>query len=176
VTLLDVYGTGTALLNLIEVCAAAEGVTLPARRYVSAGHPAEVVWDCDQVVIALAVLGEGISAAMQGGGTAKAPGSMVSPGGVPHLPAAQLVAQIVRCAPALTSRGEPPTVAALEASGEEALTDAALLHLVRARWAASAPGAPTDVLLGQVLPAGPSGGFSAMSLTVAVTVTQVMAP
>ena len=62
--------------------------------------------------------------------------------------------------------------------GEQALRDAALLHLVRVRAATLAAltgGSPGDVRLGPVIPSGPSGGYAAMALTVAVTITAVTA-
>jgi hypothetical protein len=164
--LLDFGGAADALLDLIVSCAAEVSVALPARQYLAPGLGGMEAWDCEQVTVACTQVGPWLSANPTKGA--------VSSWGFVPLPSLQLRAEIVRCCPVQTGK-TPPTPDDITAAAETALQDAALLHLVRARWGASAPGEPTDVQLGVITPTGPFGGYSSTTLVVAVTVTSLVA-
>jgi hypothetical protein len=170
VPLIDVAGAAHALLDLVLTAGTEQGVALPARRYITAGAAGGEAWDCEQLTVGLVQLGP-----MPASGQAAevAVSSLVPAGAVP-LAAAVLRVEIVRCAPVIDDDADPPDPADETAAGEQALQDAALLHLVRARaatLAALTSGSPGDVRLGSVIPSGPQGGYAAMALTVAATIT-----
>lgn len=172
--LIDVAGAAHALLDLVVSAGTEQGIALPARRYITSGAAGGEAWDCEQLTVGLVQLGP-LPAAGQ---AAEASRSSLVPAGAVPLAAAVLRVEIVRCAPVMDDDAEPPDPADETAAGEQALRDAALLHLVRARAATLAAltgGSPGDVRLGPVIPSGPSGGYAAMAMTVAVTITAVTA-
>lgn len=161
-----------ALLDLVVSVAAEHDVTLPARRYLTAGGSGNEAWDCEQVVVGLLQL-ESANAALAGEQIVKTG----IPGGGVSLPAAVLRVEIVRKQPTVTGRGTTlrlPSAADQQAAGVAALRDAQLLHVVRSRVVRDATltnEKSTDVRTGAIVGAGPEGGYAAMALTVAVTLT-----
>lgn len=160
-----------ALLTLVEDTAAAEGVTLPARRYIGPGEPAGQALDDEQVTVSLASVPAGTASTL----TDTRPSRSGAPGGAAPMGAAVLVVDIVRCVPTIQDGvgvGRLPTLDELTAAGLVGMRDAHLLHLVRAQvvtTAALTGGTPGDVQAGAVTVAGPSGGVASVSLQVAVT-------
>lgn len=162
---------GQAAADVLAFCvtvAAAEGVTLPERQYVSAGRPEFVAWDCEQLTVALTVLDP--SYAFTQGSEEYLP--VTSALALPGMPTAVLGVSIVRCAP--TGEGANlPDVAAENEAGIRALDDAAFLRTVAVRLATTGPPALPRVVAvraGAVTPFGVEGGYSAMTLTLAVTI------
>lgn len=154
-----------AFLDLIVAAAAENDVSLPARRYIAAGAAGQEAWDCSQVTVAMVQVG-GNLAVSQGDGTGRSGDQAAVP-----LPAATLRAEIVRPHPVMDDDVNP-TAEMLNVAGVTAMTDAALLHVVRSRvmsGAALTGGTPGDVRLGPVTPSGPSGRYVGTTLTVAVT-------
>jgi hypothetical protein len=83
-----------------------------------------------------------------------------------------LRAEIIREIPGLSDEGELPSAEALQAAGEAALADAALLHAVRTACVTTSAltgGEVGDVRAGAVAPTGPAGGYAGMALTVTAT-------
>lgn len=166
-SLLDVAGTAQRLLDLVVALAAAEGIELPGRQYVT-GASGNEAWDCEQVVVGITGLtpgNAGRAATLLGQPTNTPPGG-------PMLVAAVLRVEIVRAVPVFDDEGEPPPVTDMNDAGVAALRDAALLNAVRVKATSEATltsGESGDVLPGNITPAGPEGGFAGMSLTITVT-------
>lgn len=150
----------------------AAGVALPARRYVAPGDPAEIAWDCEQLVVAIQGIGWGQAPAA--GAQLTRVGSPVSAMALRH---AVFVVMLVRCTPA---EGDPdtgiPDMDVIHAAGLEFMTDMGLLSqaLLEAcarvrtgldRTAVVEPGA--------VDPAGPAGAFHGMTAPMAITVGEL---
>lgn len=165
--LLDVAAAAQRLLALVVDTAHDEDVTLPGRRYITDGQAGQEAWDCPQVTVGLVQLDASTAALGQEQVTqARVPRGTAMP------PAAQLRVEIVRDSPGMEDDGTPPSAEQVHAAGIAALTDAALLHRVRARLITDSTllaGAPGEVRTGPVIPAGPEGGMAAVAMTVAVT-------
>lgn len=163
----SVLDAAQALLDAVVDAGAEHGVTLPNRRYVTAGVTGEEAWDGPQVVVGLLALGAATSAVgdiqfLRTGG----------PGGAVSLPSATFRVEIVREVPGLDDDGNPPKVAKEQAAGERAMGDAQLLHYVRGRVLTNGlldDGEGSDAAAGPVTPAGPAGYHAGMSLAVTVT-------
>lgn len=123
------------------------GLTVPSRQYVTVG---EVALDCpEQLVVAVT----GLVHAFPGEEAAMA---ICAP---PRSVA--LSVWLTRCVPTVQENGDPPTAAALNASGVELATDAWVLpYVIWEGHRADDDGwgeACDSILLGPVIPYGPSG-------------------
>lgn len=145
---------------------------LPDRRYVAAGDPGSQPWDCEQLVVALTGIGFGPAqdAAPPVTPRAGTPASIMT---VRH---AVFNIALVRCAPVPTGRAAtPPTVEALQAAGEQYMTDAGVLSQALVWWASRTqknllPGdGASSVQLGVIEPDETSGGFVGMAGAAIVT-------
>lgn len=164
------WAVATALLDLVEATFAAEGVELPARRYVTAGSATGIAWDCEQVVIGMLSMSP-----LPAGSTAGAGYDAVTPAhpGIIQPPSAEFLVEVTRTQPEPPSVGRgparPPTVAEEMCAAEKSLKDAAALHrcaVVALRQGLTPSG---HVSYAGVEPAGPDSGMSAQRLRVAVT-------
>lgn len=166
--MIPLSAAATELLGLVESVAAAEGVTLPERRYVAPGGPTAIAWDCDQVTVSLATLQSQVAALFGADQVLPAP-SLER--GAPSVPTGIFAVTIVRYVPTLDDNGDPPPADQIALAGAQALDDAALLRLVAAKAATN--GALThaaEILIGNVTPLGPEGGTAAMQLALGITV------
>jgi hypothetical protein len=173
-------GQGIAVRSLaLELKAAieshwAQGVNLPLpeRRYVAPGDPGSQVWDCEQLVISLVGVGFGPAQDSAPPSTPRA-GSPASVMSVRH---AVFNIALVRCIPGPARRGgTPPTMEALQAAGEQYMSDAGMLSQALVRWAARTQKSvlPNDgassVQLGVIEPGEASGSFVGMAGVAIVT-------
>jgi len=145
---------------------------LPERRYVSAGDPGSQAWDCEQLVISLAGVGFGPAQDAAPPATPRA-GSPASVMSVRH---AVFNIALVRCMPGPTGRSAtPPSVAALQAAGDQFMTDAGVLSQSLVRWASRARAGilsgdnMASVQLGVIEPGEISGGFVGLSAAAIIT-------
>lgn len=168
--LLDLPGLASTFLDAVLVVAGREGVTLPHRRYVTAGVSGREAWDCDQVVVGLVTLAPTLAAA----GAAEPVGlAGDGHGAIVGLPSIQLRVEIVRAVPTISDDGTPPLAEVEHQAGLRSLADAALLWAVRVHLVEAAVltgGEPVDVRSGPITPAGPEGGYAGVAMTLAVTV------
>jgi hypothetical protein len=125
-----------AILDAVATGYTTASAALPGRRYVSAGAPA---WDCEQVVVhAERVYGQ------EGDVRAEAPAAYSRhPGHT--MRAVEAIVTIIRCAPAVTRRGQqvvPPTVESEEAVAALVHADMGLVlnSLITAERAGDLPG------------------------------------
>jgi hypothetical protein len=144
---------------------------LPERRYVSAGDPGSQAWDCEQLLISLAGVGFGPAQDAAPPATPRA-GSPASVMSVRH---AVFNIALVRCMPNPTGRATTPTVAALQAAGDQFMTDAGVLSQALVRWASRARAGilsgdnMASVQLGVIEPGEVSGGFVGLSGAAIIT-------
>lgn len=145
---------------------------LPERRYVAGGDPGSQAWDCEQLVISLVGVGFGPAQDSAPPSTPRA-GSPASVMSVRHV---VFNIALVRCIPGPTGRGgTPPTMEALQAAGEQYMSDAGMLSQALVRWAARTQKGvlPNDgassVQLGVIEPGEASGGFVGMAGVAVVT-------
>lgn len=155
----DLPAAAERLLQLLVDTATQAEITLPDRRYVAPGIGGAEAWDGDQVTVALLSI-DPISAATQSTGAGGASGGWFGP------PAATLRAEIVRATPSMTDDGQYLSADVYHASGLAAMADAALLSTVRGLIPATFGDDGRTVKLGQVLPAGPEGGYASTVLVV----------
>lgn len=158
----DALDIAQRLLVFVEDHFAAAGVDLPERRYLVAGQPAQVAWDCEQLTVGMAGIGLG-SVPDQISPSPKT-GIQVSVAEVRH---AALIVEIVRCTPSVSTdrRGTPvlPSPEAIDAAGQSMMIDAGLLSQAMVRFSAhvakdlSAYSGRSQV--GAVTPQGPEGGY-----------------
>lgn len=154
---LDLSTVPNALLIAVVDYFTANGVELPERRYVTAGDPNLVAWDCEQLVICLADLGWGRAT----DATQLSPsfGKSASVNAMRHATYAVI---LVRCTPHIGDDAQPPSAEVLNAAGVGLMADAgllsqALVNFVAFRNAAVPPG--VSVQAGAVQMIGPFGGL-----------------
>jgi hypothetical protein len=162
------------LLDLVVAGFDTAGVDLPETRYVAAGQPEQVAWDCEQVTVALAQVGAGLPLA-PGQGAVPTPAHS----GRQSLPTAELEVAIVRCAPTIDDQAETPDTGDADAAGSTALQDAwLLLRTIQAgirqgQLTTDDPVAspvPSMAAVGPALPRGPDGGYAATVIRVSVQI------
>lgn len=171
-TLLDLPGMAERLLDTVASVAAAEGVDLPGRAYVTADGLVGEAWDCEQVTVNLLSLGPALAVTP---GERAVPLGYTVPGAVGP-PSAVLRVSIVRAVPTLSDMGDPPAAAEIHAAGLALLRDVALLRAVQVALvtpgAAQIDGVGGDLRLLAIVPQGTEGGFAGVAGDVAVTVYQ----
>ena len=140
----------------------ADGISVPARRYVHAG---EVAWDCEQFVVSL----KAMRPTMPGGAEVLPTG----PGGCVVLRSAVFEVSLIRCAPVPFEDGTPPNLAALNTWGLGRNDDALSLMrgVARAHNAGSFGEVCSQVRIEEVNSLGPDGGFGGVAVTIAVQLT-----
>lgn len=161
VPLSRLFDLALALLTAVEDGAAAEGVTLPARRYVAHMLPSA---DCDQLTVH-------VERTFGYEGALEAEQLLPQYARAGHaLRGATYVVQLWRCVPALDDNGNPPTAAALQASAQEIDADAVLLvnSVLAAERAGDLPGC-SGVAIENWTPLTASGGLGGGELRVRVT-------
>lgn len=176
-------GKGLAITDLAESllasvvahwAAQADAPPLPARRLVLAGDPRTVSWDCEQLTVTLQGVGWGQALdASSLSPRAGAPASVMS------LRHAILVVTLVRCIaqPDPRSNTGMPTEAALYEDGVRFMRDAGLLSQALVEYASKiSPGLPLEssVQAGAIEPIGPSGNYTGLEATLAVTAGQLV--
>jgi hypothetical protein len=173
VALIGLGAAAEALLQLVVSTAAAEGIALPERQHVTTSAGGNEAWDCEQVVVGLLQFNPSNAA---GGNSGEWAGPALTAGGSVSLPEAYLRVEIVRAVPQVTNGGRSgkafPDSADEHAAGLAAMTDAALLHRVRAlaqTGAALTAAKASDIRLGPIVPSGAEGGLASMSLVIGVT-------
>jgi hypothetical protein len=172
---LAVAGTAEAILAAVVAWYADEAhgaEPLPERRYVAAGDPRAVAWDCDagQVTVAFA------SSALQVRQDLAGPITQ-SPGGrnrsVQMMRSGSFELQVVRPTPQMGYEGEAPSAEVLSAHGISLLHDVeqvlAMVNDAQHRGRFLPEGhkpAPVQVPLVEVL--GPTGNLAGIAVTVVV--------
>lgn len=170
---LDVHAVGRSLfLAVVDHFAARtqpEYQDLPTRRYLATGDSSSVAWDCEQFSVSL----EGIGA----GSSQDSPAPSRQPGvqtGVSAVRFATFMASLVRCVPTMDDNGNFPPVADMDAAGDQFLRDAGLLSQAVVEWGSQmrrSLGPSAQVVLGDVLPAGPEGKFAGLICSAQIGVT-----
>jgi hypothetical protein len=145
------------------------GVTLPDRRFLAAGNPQLIAWDCEQLFVALT--GIGIGPAPDAPVQSPRTGGPVSVFNVRH---AIFSIQLVRCTPTVgESSNDPyPPVTEIDAAGEQSIKDAGLLSDAVVRMCSKLRqelGRNHSVQAGLTSSLGPEGGYHANEATVAIT-------
>lgn len=175
-TAINVRALATQMLDAVRThWANAPGAPLPDRQYVAPGEPRATAWDCEQLTVSLGGVGWG--PAIDAGPTSPRSGTPASVASVRH---AVLYVQLVRCMPTSGKQNVSPTVAALQAAGEQFMRDAGLLSQALVSWASTVrtllPQMPTEsVQVGVIEPVGPSGGFVGLEASAIVTAAQLEA-
>lgn len=148
---------------------ATAGVELPDRRFLAAGNPQLIAWDCEQLFVALTGLGIG-----------PAPDSPVQspraggPIGAFNVRHAIFSIQLVRCTPTVADGSDQPfpSAAEIDAAGERSINDAGLLSDAVVRMCSQLQqelGRNHSVQAGLTSSLGPEGGYHANEATVAIT-------
>lgn len=174
---LNVADTAQALLAhvIAHYAAAAPGsvAELPARRIVLAGDPREVAWDCEQLTVCLE--GIGFGPAVDAAPTpSPRTGSPLSSTALRH---AVLAVSLVRCTPPPGNDGEPPSDADLNAAGLTFLRDCGMLSQCMVTFAGMLRDQLPDtasVQCGAVTPYGPTGGYHAADVAMAITIPELV--
>lgn len=138
-----------------------DDLPLPDRRYVAAGDPNNVAWDCEQLTVSQQGIGWGSSP--DAGTPSGQIGSGVSVFGVRHV---VYVVALVRCVPTipdgnLTKRSYP-TTAEMQLSGMRYMRDSGLLSQALVEMATRMRrdlGREGAAQAGMVTPVGADGGF-----------------
>lgn len=168
---LSIGAIAASLLDTVEGHYATAGIGLPERRYVAAGEPEAIAWDCEQLTVTLAGIGWG--AALDSSAPSPGAGAHTSATALRH---AVFAVTLVRCTPSPRRGGAPPDVAELAAAGTQFMIDAGLLSQAMVEFGARLrPGLPPEgrCQLGAVDPVGPSGGFHGLSTTAAITAARI---
>lgn len=151
----NLFTLAVTLKTAIEDAYTAAGVTLPTRRYVANGG---VVIDCDQLVIQPGRLFTGVPALEE-----------TQRFKLPRSQSFEYVIWLIRCAPKMDGRGNPPTIADVEVSSAEVLQDTRLLFnavMVRDVLGDCVDGASLGIEV-----YGPQGGYVGNQATLRVQVT-----
>lgn len=157
------------LLAVMEEHFAAAAVALPERRYVVAGDPLSIAWDCEQLVVGMTGIGWG-----QAEDRSSLSGKVAAQTSVVAVRHVIFSIQLVRCTPSKGSgrTNALPEVADMHAAGLAYMRDAGLISqaLVTA-CARLRAGLDLDgmALPGAVNPLGPDGGFHAVDASIAIT-------
>lgn len=152
----DIYQLGSDLLDAVEDhFAVAPAISLPERSYVTIGTPAI---DCEQVVVSVPQFFTGL------------PGAAYVGPLVPGVTSAvEFAVSIIRCVANMDERGNPPTVAAMQADAQALLADADRLRA--AMFIAKKNGVfedCNDLVIAETVAIGPEGGFGGWSQVVRV--------
>lgn len=140
---------------------------LPTRQYVAPGDPTQIAWDCEQLVVAIQGIGWGQSP--DASTLSPKMGTMISATGMRH---AIFMVQLVRCTPSEDDGDGFPSVASIQAAGEEYMRD---MGLISQALVVACAAVRTDldrsakVEPGAVNPDGPSGGYHGMSGQIMIT-------
>lgn len=163
---------GLKVLKTVEEHFAAAEVSLPDRRYLAAGNPSLVAWDCEQLVVGLSGIGWG--AAPDTAPISVKPSAHMSVAGVRH---AVFSIQLVRCTPTVSDEEAEmntpyPAAEEIHAAGVAFMRDAglisqALVEMVsRLQQGLDRSGIAQA---GVVNTLGPEGGHHAVEATLAIT-------
>lgn len=145
--------------SVVDYYAAAPGApALPTDRFVVNAAFAQHALDCEQMVVAVDEFGPDPGAIIAADGGGRQYGSF----------AAGVTVAVVRCVPVLDESGNPPTVAAVEASAAVVLADLSLVVAAVTTWAAGTT-ACRYVNLGRAVPIGPDGGVGGVTCPLTVT-------
>jgi hypothetical protein len=150
---------GVLKTEVIDIYALA-GIGLPDRQVITEGG---VAWDCELLGIELRQVRRG----NPGPEADASRGVPLTPLCVSHR-SAEFHIWIVRCVPAPSDSGDPPSVTDIEAAAQDIYTDAWLLPSgIQEAAAAGSLGAPcSGVFVGPAIIVGPQGGFVAVDLLV----------
>lgn len=148
---------------------AAAGVALPERRFLAAGNPQLIAWDCEQLFVSLT--GIGIGPAPDAPVQSPRMGGPVGAFNVRH---AIFSIQLVRCTPSVgeNSNDPFPPADAIDAAGVQSMMDAGLLSDAVVRMCSRLQqdlGRNHHVQAGLTSSLGPEGGYHANEATVAIT-------
>ena len=176
---LNVADTAQELLAHViahyEAAAPGSVTPLPERRAILAGDPREVAWDCEQLTVCLE--GIGVGQAVDASNMTPSP-RMGVPASALALRHAVIAISLVRCTPAPGNDGSAPSVAELNAAGLTFLRDCGMLSQATVTFAGllrdKLGGDDGSVQCGAVTPYGPTGGFHASDVAIAITVPELI--
>lgn len=157
-----------AVVSHFEASAHADDVDLPDRRYVCAGDPLAVPWDCAQLTVAM----QGVTTGAAVDARPLSPRSG-TPSGVALVRSVTYVVSLVRCVPVQDDVGNPPSVARMETAGRTFARDMGLLSQAVVELASQLrEGLPVGqtVQAGEVAPVGPDGEYVGLVAPVSFTV------
>lgn len=156
-----------ALLTIVEDHFAAASVELPERRYVAAGDPGQIAWDCAQLVVSLRGIGWGPAE------DAAPPSPQIAQMTVFGVRHAVFSISLIRCTPTQPARGSAfPSVEDIHEAGIAFMKDAGLLSQSLVAAASNLHvdlPEGSDVQAGVITPLGPTGGFHGMEAIFSVT-------
>jgi hypothetical protein len=170
---LDIWAVGNSLFQAVVDHFAArsrpEYQDLPPRRYLATGDSSSVAWDCEQFTVSLEGIGAGSS--QDAPAPSRQPGVQTSVSSVRYV---TFMVSLVRCTPTMDDNGNFPPVEQMAAAGDQFLRDAGLLSQAVVEWGSQmrrSLGPSSQVVLGDVLPAGPEGKFAGLICSAQVGVT-----
>jgi hypothetical protein len=173
---LDVASTAQDLLDHVVAHWAAvspgSAEPLPARRLLAAGDPQTIAWDCEQLVVSLQGIGFGPAVDASPAPSPRA-GVPLSAQALRH---AVLAVDLVRCTPSPDNNGNV-AVDVLNAAGLVFMRDCGLLSQAVVTFAGILRSRLSDIAsvqCGAVDPIGPTGGFHAAEVTIAITVPELI--
>lgn len=151
------------VLTAVENQFAASALELPSRRYVAAGEPLQIAWDCEQVVVALQGIGWG-----QAEDLSVPTPKVAAQFAVTAVRHAVLSVQIIRCTP--TGNRGLPSAADVHAAGLTSMQDAGQLSQALVWLIAHLELGPDGhAQAGAITPLGPSGGFHGVEGVLSIT-------
>lgn len=147
------YTVASQALAAVVSRFATEGISLPARQYVTGG---QIALDCEQVVVEVVRVYTGTPGA-----------ELANPVSCAVPRSAEMRIWIVRCVPTLKDNGDFPTQAELDASGEELLTDGWVLvwGLLQEYRDGNFLSQCDKLVIGNLSAVGPEGGFGGFTLS-----------
>jgi hypothetical protein len=171
---LELAGIPQAVLAAVIRYFEANAVDLPDRRYVTAGDPNLVAWDCSQLVVCLTDLGWGRAA----DATQLSPsfGKAASINAMRHATYSVLLTREV---PTIEDGGELPAAADLNTSGLDVMRDAGILSQALVNFVTwRDPSLPVggSAQAGAVQMIGPAGGLVGCSGALIVTAAELAQP
>lgn len=165
---LDLTPWPTHILDYLRTFFAANNVALPELQRIVPGQLSLDAWDCEQLAVGCAGIGDAIG---QQGSTASAPRA-----GTPYsaTTARQVVygIQLVRCIGGCQG-AYPPDSEVIGAAGMQQLADMGVLSQAMANLASAPPAwhpKEVNITAGDVAPLGPTGGYWAIEANVTFSI------
>lgn len=152
------------VLTAVENQFTASALELPVRRYIAAGDPLSIAWDCEQLVVALQGIGWG-----QAEDLSVATPKVASQFAVSAVRHAVFSIQLIRCNPSVGKNGLP-SPDDVHAAGLQAMRDAGQLSQALVWLVSHLELGPDGIAqAGAITPQGPSGGYHGMEGTLSIT-------
>jgi len=165
---LDLTPWPTHILDYLRTFFAANNVALPDLQRIVPGQLALDAWDCEQLAVGCAGIGD----ARGGQGTASAAPRAGSPYSATTSRQVVYGIQLVRCIGACGTLN-PPDSETIGAAGMQQLADMGIMSQAMANLASSPPDwhpKEVNIMAGDVTPLGPTGGYWAVETNVTFSI------